>query len=319
MFTLFDLESLCTDEAKLTSFLEKYGLLSPAAAVSSCTSCDGPVSDVVFRRGKPHVRCKRKGCQVWIPTCSGSLMEASRLTNKQLIYLFFFWAHDCAGDRSTNMLGLSHTTVAQWSQRLRVCVANAEAASERRLGGRGAVVECDECEIGRGQKGLYGHKTVVKGDVWGAICRKTGKLFLDTYDKWEKGDLIERRFGPPSVDDVADLCASRIAKGSFLFTDGARAYEAISKKCGYKHSYVDHGHGQYAKDVVFGGVTFRVHTNTIDGCWGRLKTWLNARGGAQDHLLWENLKEFQWRNNLSDASDPFLTLLDLVRAGHFPF
>ena len=79
------------------------------------------------------------------------------------------------------------------------------------------------------------------------------KLFLDTYDKWEKGDLIERRFGPPSVDDVADLCASRIAKGSFLFTDGARAYETISKKYGYKHSYVDHGHGQYAKDVVFGG------------------------------------------------------------------
>ena len=93
----------------------------------------------------------------------------------------------------------------------------------------------------------------------------------------------------------------------------------IAKQCGFLHDYVDHGHGQYAKDAVFGGKKLKVQTNSIDGCWGRLKTWINARGGVKDHLLWENLKEFQWRNNLRDSADPFLTLLDLVRGGHFPF
>ena len=120
------------------------------------------------------------------------------------------------------------------------------------------------------------------------------------------------------MDDVADLCAARIAKGTLLFTDGARAYVTISAKCGFSHDYVDHGKGQYAKDGVFRGKRLRVHTNSIDGCWGRLKTWLNGRGGAMNHLLWENLKEFQWRNNLSDGADPFLTLFEHVRDGHFP-
>jgi len=73
------------------------------------------------------------------------------------------------------MLGLGTEAVASWCQRLRICVANGEAAQEKMLGGKGMVVECDECEIGRGQKGLFGHKTVVKGDVWGAICRSTGR------------------------------------------------------------------------------------------------------------------------------------------------
>ena len=114
-----------------------------------------------------------------------------------------------------------------------------------------------------------------------------------------------------------DLCAARIARGSILFTDGARAYETISAKCGFKHAYIDHSKGQYAKDAVFGGQTFTVHTNTVDSCWDRLKIGLNARGGVKDHLLWENLKEFQWYN-LSDTADPFLTLLELIRRGHFP-
>jgi len=317
MFSLFDLESLCNNEEKLCKFLRKYGFMEKAV-VAECTSCGGPVSEVVYRRGKACVRCRRKGCQVWIPCTSGSLLDGCHLSHKEVLYLFYWWAHDCAGDRACDMLGLGKETVSLWCQRLRICVANSESANERLLGGRGVIVECDECEVGRGQKGLFGHKTVVKGDVWGAVCRKSGRLFLDTYDKWEKGDFIERRFGPPSIDDVADLCASRIAKGSILFTDGARAYATVSSKCGFIHDYVDHGKGQYAKDAVIKGNRLRVHTNTIDGCWGRLKTWLNARGGALNHLLWENLKEFQWRYNLPTGSDPFLTLLNLVRDGHFP-
>ena len=120
------------------------------------------------------------------------------------------------------------------------------------------------------------------------------------------------------MDDVQDLCVAHIAKYTILFTDGARAYEVISKKAGFLHDYVDHGTGIYAKDATIAGVKRRVHTNGIDGCWGRLKTWLNARGGVKDHLLWENLKEFQWRNNLSDDADPCLELLSCVRRGQFP-
>ena len=264
------------------------------------------------------MKCKRKGCQIWISCSANLLLEDCRLSHKQFLYFVYYWAHDSAGQRAVDMLGLSKQTVAEWSQRLMVCVANAEKEREKLLGGKWKVVECDECEVGRAQKGLHGHKKTVKGDVWGALCRDTGRLVLEVFDKWQKGEDIERRFGPPSVDDVEDLCLAYVAKASFLFTDGARCYEVISKKAGYLHDYVDHGSGQYAKDATIAGRKLRVHTNGIDGCWGRLKTWLNARGGVKDHLLWENLKEFQWRYNLSDDADPFLHLLDCIRRGHFP-
>ena len=64
----------------------------------------------------------------------------------------------------------------------------------------------------------------------------------------------------------------------------------------------------------------RVHTNTIDGRWGNLKGWLNGRGGVDRDLLLENLKEYQWRSNCrTQRKDPFLTLLEHIRDGYFPY
>ena len=190
------------------------------------------MSDVQQWRGKPHVRCKRKGCQIWISCASSSLLEGYHISFKQLLYLLYLWSHDCGGSRAVDMLGLGKHCVADWSQRLRVCAANAEAAAERPLGGRGYELECDECEVGRAQKGMYGHKIVVKGDVWDVRCRSSGKVILELFDKWQKGEDVERRFGPPSVDDAEALCLSKIKKGTILFTDGARCYSVVAKKAG---------------------------------------------------------------------------------------
>ena len=58
-----------------------------------------------------------------------------------------------------------------------------------------------------------------------------------------------------------------------------------------------------------------VSTQGIDGTWGRLKTFLRARGGvSQDHLE-SNIKEFQWRRNLPEDADPLISLLSCVRDG----
>ena len=68
----------------------------------------------------------------------------------------------------------------------------------------------------------------------------------------------------------------------------ANAQNAVKSQC--KYAYVDHSKGEFVRREV--------HTNTIDGWWGRLKTWWNARAGIQDDHIWTNLKEFQWRCNL---------------------
>lgn len=165
--------------------------------------------------------------------------------------------------------------------------------------------------------GIHGHKTVVKGDVWGAVERGSGRLVLELYDKVKQGDLWERRFGPPRADELETLCAAHIAPHSLLYTDGARAYKQIAAKIPYLHAYVDHSSGMYSTKVKLGGQTRSVYTNTIDGCWGRLKVWINARGGVAQDYLYENLKEYQWRVNLGDK-DPFITLCEHIRDGYFP-
>ena len=124
-------------------------------------------------------------------------------------------------------------------------------------------------------------------------------------------------------DGLDVLCSQYIKRGSILYTDGARVYEQISKNLGFSHDYVDHQENEFAKDANIQGKKRRVHTNSIDGRWGILKNWIRNRGGVNSEHLFQNLKEFQWRQNLQQR-DPFITLcetdifrFDKVHSSHF--
>ena len=312
MFSLFDLHEICDNDVKLHQFLQKYGLESCNRVTNPvvCPKCSQEIpNDLHQHRGKAHWRCSNMECRHRVPYSSNSLLEGCHLPLKTLLFLFYFWAHDIGANKISAMLGLSTATLASWSDRLRICVANGEAAHWQPLGGRDIEVECDETEIGRRQKGIYGHKTVVKGDIWGAVERESGRIILELYDKCKQGEDIERRFGPPRADELTELCEDHIKAGTLLYTDGARAYEQISANLGYSHAYVDHSKGEYSKKKMIKRKLRSVHTNTIDGWWSRLKTWWNARGGIQEDHHHTNLKEFQWRTNLGDK-DPFICLLE---------
>ena len=161
MFTLFDLCDLCSQDEKLTHFSRKYGLLKSKSP--KCPRCEAEVGGPVEHQGKKHWRCKRRGCQKLIPCTDGSLTEGSKLNLKEILHLFYLWAHDCGGTQSVEMLGFGTETVAAWTHRLRLCVMGYEEAHHRPIGGANVEVECDETEIGRRQKGVHGHKKVVKG------------------------------------------------------------------------------------------------------------------------------------------------------------
>ena len=79
---------------------------------------------------------------------------------------------------------------------------------------------------------------------------------------------------------------------------------------------MDHNKGVFSRREVVRGRQRVVSTNGIDGTWGRLKTWLRAKGGVPDGHLLSYIKEFQWRANL-DNKDPFIALMECIRDGHF--
>jgi len=163
MFSLFELENLCAEEDKLRDFLKQYGVLLD---VEHCT-CGGCLGQWCKTGSSSYRRCLV--CRKKMYGRSSSVLENSKLSLKQWVYLAYFWSHDAAGQRAVDMLGLSSATVAEWSSRFRVCVLNWEASHSDSVlfGGQDIEVEADECEVGRKRKGLHGYNTDVKGDFRG--------------------------------------------------------------------------------------------------------------------------------------------------------
>ena len=145
--------------------------------------------------------------------------------------------------------------------------------------------------------------------------RSSGRIFIEAYDKLRKQE-DDRRFGPPTIQDVRPL-VDKVAASFIRHTDGDRAYESISNEYGLKWSSLDHSNGEFVRKEHLWGRLRVVSTQGIDGTWGRLKTFLRARGGvAVDHFE-SNVKEFQWRRNLPHDADVFISLLLCIKDGGF--
>lgn len=84
-----------------------------------------------------------------------------------------------------------------------------------------------------------------------------------------------------------------VCRGSMIFTDGFTGYRSLWR-CGYLHDWVDHDAGEYVRG--------RVHTQTIDGYWGLLKTHLDSIGGIRKERLHLFIGERQWRYNFRHLS-----------------
>lgn len=79
-----------------------------------------------------------------------------------------------------------------------------------------------------------------------------------------------------------------VCKGSMIFTDGFKGYRTLWRY-GYLHDWVDHDAGEYVRG--------KVHTQTIDGYWGLLKTHLDSIGGIRKERLHLFIGEHVWRYN----------------------
>lgn len=79
-----------------------------------------------------------------------------------------------------------------------------------------------------------------------------------------------------------------VAIGSAISTDGFKGYRTLPRY-GYRHAWVDHQAGEYVRGAV--------HTQTLDGYWGRLKNFLAAKGGVQRRYLDRFVGEHTWRYN----------------------
>lgn len=84
-----------------------------------------------------------------------------------------------------------------------------------------------------------------------------------------------------------------VCLGSAIYTDGRKGYRRLPRY-GYLHQWVDHDAGEYVRGVV--------HTQTLDGYWGLLKTHLDSIGGIRKDRLQFFIGEHVWRYNFHHLS-----------------
>jgi transposase-like protein len=103
-----------------------------------------------------------------------------------------------------------------------------------------------------------------------------------------------------------------IKPDTILYTDGARCYRGLAHRNRIAHhEYVHHGRGQFSKRVIIQGRLRTVSTNAMEGFWGRLKTWMRAKGGVPRSVIPEYVKEYEWRAN-TKGKDRFIALLEAI-------
>ena len=163
------------------------------------------------------------------------------------------------------------------------------------IGGPNKEVEIDETEVGVRRKGVRGRPANVKLDVWGCVERESGKVWFELFKKETAAGSGRHRFGPAKATEVLPLVTKCVRPGSIIMSDGLAAYKRNIIKMGYRHHYVSHQDGEYAKRTdSFYGV---VHINTIEGIWGNYKNFLRAKKGVKTHRHPLYLYEFMWRHN----------------------
>lgn len=150
-------------------------------------------------------------------------------------------------------------------------------------------VEADETYVGGKRKGRRGRGAAGKTVVFGKLERGTKRVSASIVPNVKAATLL-----PHFTDSVA--------KGTKLITDELRSYRKIASIVQMDHDTVNHGAGQYVKDLT--------HTNTIENFWGQLKRSLDGTHHVvSPKYLHLYVSEFAFRYNHRLVPVPMFDLL----------
>lgn len=188
------------------------------------------------------------------------------------IYLFTTSRHGVPAKELERQLGVTYKTAWRMGHEIRKYMSNVDG--DEPLSGH---VEIDETYIGgkdkkMGRPGPDSKKTAVIGMV-----ERDGRITTQVVSDTRRNTLIP-------------IIKENVEAGSEISTDQLQAYKVLEAE-GYDHESVNHSEEEWVRGDV--------HTNTIEGYWGRLK--LSIRGThvhvSRKHLD-KYLGEFEYRYNM---------------------
>ena len=121
------------------------------------------------------------------------------------------------------------------------------------------------------------------------------------------GQVVMRVLPNVRQATIAPVLKATIAPGTMVFTDEYDIYSR-RKEWGDKHSTVNHGRGEYARDEDGDGF-HKVHVNTMEGCWSLLRSWLRPHRGLSPEKLPLYVAFFQFVHNARKRGQALLESL----------
>lgn len=127
--------------------------------------------------------------------------------------------------------------------------------------------------------------------VLGTVGRQSGQVRLRVVDDTKQTTLRQH------VEQFT-------RQESRIYTDEYDSYNTVDRV----RSTVAHGHKAWARDDDGDGVR-EVHTNTTEGLWSGLRTFLRVFRGVSKHFLSGYVALHEFRVNLKRVSVPFISSL----------
>ena len=142
-------------------------------------------------------------------------------------------------------------------------------------------------------KGRKGRRNRLKGSRGRGTLAKEKPPILGLIQR--NGEVIIKMLANVQQDSIKPIIQKVVAVGSKVFTDEYNIYNRLTE-WGYEHQTVNHSQGEYARDEDGDGF-HEVHTNTIEGFWSLLRSWLRPHRGISQEKLPIYLGFFEFVHN----------------------
>jgi transposase-like protein len=233
--------------------------------------------------GRQRYHCQ--GCEQQFDDLTGTPLAGHHQPVKVWILCLYFMGLNLSNQQIAQELALNPTDVQAMTTFLRQTIHD-----QRQPPVLEDKVEFDEVYVVAGHKGQpaavqaagrqgrrnrlkaqCGRSTLVteKPPVFGMIQR-TGQLILQLLPNVQ-------------MKTIQPLIQAHVQPGTLIYTDEYNIYAHL-QAWGYEHKTVNHSLREFARDEDGDGF-HEVHTNTIEGVWSLLRSWLRPhRGISQDKL-----------------------------------
>jgi transposase-like protein len=275
---------------------------SPDGENAHCPKCD---QERRFKRYKTTQRRQSWTCTACghhVHPTAGTIFAKSSTSLHLWFYAMYLMASTKCGISAKHLgreLGVHYETAWRMFNKIRNEVM---AQETEQLSGE---VEADETFIGGKPRESDRRRRAKLG--WNAQTDYWNRKAI-VFAAVERGGRIRAEVVPDSrASTVVPRAQQYILPGSMVFTDEFFAYERLGKT-GYTHRRIKHK----ARIYVDGDV----HTQTIDGFFGNMKSGIKGNYHAVSHKWLQGyVNEFVWRYNRRD--DRRAMFLDLVEAAAF--